>query len=117
MNRIFNKNFTIKLSDFAKYTPHSKSYKLKNFYGGIWNESKHYEKFPNPLTGEKDFLNVPLTQTNEEQTLITNEMKSVPKSGLHNPFKNTHRYVQYGEITRRISEALHKPEIFDHFVE
>jgi 1-pyrroline-5-carboxylate dehydrogenase len=43
-------------------------------------------------------------------------MNGCSKSGLHNPLKNTERYLLYGEIMRKVSEALHDEEIFDHFV-
>ena len=119
MNKSFLKKFssTIKLGDFAKTKPFSKNYKLENFYNSKWQPSQHYEHFPDPLNGNTDFLSVPNTQTNEEFANITKEMKAVSKSGLHNPLKNTERYLMLGEVTRKISSALHDPEIYNHFVD
>jgi 1-pyrroline-5-carboxylate dehydrogenase len=42
---------------------------------------------------------------------------AVPKSGLHNPFKNKERYVMLGEVCRKAAEVLHEPETFDFFVD
>lgn len=30
-------------------------------------------------------------------------LRGVPKSGVHNPLKNVERYVQFGEISRKVS--------------
>lgn len=109
--------FSIKVEHFAKFKPFDSSYKLSSYYNGIWHDnSNNYEKFPCPTTGNKDFLYVPTTSSSDEHQKISEEMKKVPKSGLHNPFKNIHRYVQYGEISRKIAEALHNKDIFEHFI-
>ena len=42
-------------------------------------------------------------------------LKRVPKSGLHNPFKNPERYVQWGEVSARAAERLAQPEVAHHF--
>lgn len=113
--RLTRKNFAIKISDFSKFKPHSEGYKLQNFYNGKWQDSKHHEELPHPLKGN-NYCKVPITQ-GEELTHVVNEMNQVPRSGLHNPLKNPERYVKYGEISRKLAEALHNPEIFNHFVE
>jgi len=43
-------------------------------------------------------------------------MRKVPKTGLHNPFKNVARYKLYGEISRKAASLMHKPDIEAHFV-
>ena len=40
----------------------------------------------------------------------------MPKTGLHNPFKNKERYLMLSEVNRRVVECLHDPEVFDFFV-
>ena len=118
MNTFILKKFsTIKLGDFAKFTPYSKSYKIENFYNSKWQSSLNYDMFPNPINGYKDFLSVPNTQSEQEFSNIIKEMKSVSKSGLHNPLKNTDRYLMLGEVTRKLSCALHNNDIFQHFVD
>jgi 1-pyrroline-5-carboxylate dehydrogenase len=42
-------------------------------------------------------------------------LKRVPKSGLHNPFKNPERYVQWGEVSAKAAERLAQPEVAHHF--
>ena len=44
---------------------------------------------------------VPDTQGDELGPFIQS-MKSVPKSGVHNPLKNVERYLQFGEISRLV---------------
>jgi 1-pyrroline-5-carboxylate dehydrogenase len=34
--------------------------------------------------------------------IFIDSLRLIPKSGLHNPYKNPHRYVQYGEISRLV---------------
>lgn len=44
-------------------------------------------------------------------------LKSVPKHGLHNPFKNKERYLMLGDVCRKTAEVMHDPEVFDFFVD
>mmetsp|Transcript_1119 Transcript_1119/g.2055 ORF Transcript_1119/g.2055 Transcript_1119/m.2055 type:complete len:276 (-) Transcript_1119:703-1530(-) len=44
-------------------------------------------------------------------------LKSVPKHGLHNPFKNKERYLMLGEVCRKTAEVLHDKAVFDYFVD
>ena len=44
---------------------------------------------------------IPDTQANELEPFIAS-LKSVPKSGVHNPLKNNERYLQFGEISRKV---------------
>jgi 1-pyrroline-5-carboxylate dehydrogenase len=113
-NVIINKNFSLKLSDFSEFDVEGKQYKLSNFINGEWRKTAKYEEFPDPLRGGK-FMDVPLTEK-PEMTDIIQSMRSCPRSGLHNPFKNIDRYLLYGQICRKVAEALHNPEIFNHFV-
>jgi 1-pyrroline-5-carboxylate dehydrogenase len=43
-------------------------------------------------------------------------LKSCPKSGLHNPFKNKERYLMLSEVNRKVVETMHDPEVFNFFV-
>jgi 1-pyrroline-5-carboxylate dehydrogenase len=43
-------------------------------------------------------------------------MKAVPKSGIHNPFKNKERYLMLSEVNRRVVETLQDKEVMDFFV-
>lgn len=116
LKSLSKRNFSIKLSDFAKFKPHSGNYKLENYYNGKWNSAQKYESFLNPINGDKNFMEVPLTQSEKEIHDIVSEMKSIPSSGMHNPLKNPERYLLYGNISRKVSQALHQPEIYEHFI-
>lgn len=44
-------------------------------------------------------------------------LRSVPKSGVHNPLKNVERYLQFGEISRKAGAALSDPAIAEFFAQ
>lgn len=52
--------------------------------------------FPDPLNGG-DMVSVPDTLPSELDS-YRSSMRSVPKSGLHNPLKRPERYLLYGQI-------------------
>ena len=109
--------FSVKLNDFAVYKTKSNGHVLQNFYNGKWQEkSEEYEVFPNPLTGVKDFVKVPNLTPNEFKPVVE-EMRKVPTYGLHNPLKNNERYLMYGQICRKLAQALYEEDIFNHFVD
>lgn len=109
-----SRNFSLKLKDFALFDPKAKNIKLSNFINGEWTSTAKYEEFLDPLQGYK-YLNVPLTEKHEMKEIISS-MQSCPKHGLHNPLKNVSRYILYGNVCRKVAEALHTEEIFNHFV-
>ncbi len=57
--------------------------------GGQWITSQKKKLLPDPMTG-KPFQEVPDTQVAEADAFIQS-LRSVPKSGVHNPFKNPER--------------------------
>jgi len=59
-------------------------------------------------------VTVPMTTPAEAEEFL-DSMKTCPKSGLHNPLKNVERYLIYGDVCRRVSEELNKPEVFKFF--
>lgn len=82
---------------------------LQNLVNGKWCKTKNYHKVLNVLTGELNYQ-VPNTNSNELTPFI-NSIKNVPKSGLHNPFKNPERYLMLGDVCFRTANTLHQPEI------
>jgi len=54
--------------------------------------------------------------SDEEIAPFIESLKSVPKSGLHNPFKNKERYLMLSEVNRKVVEVMHDKEVFDFFV-
>lgn len=111
---ILNKKFSLKLKEFSHINPKGKHLTLSNYINGDWRNTAKYEDFPDPLEGY-NYLKVPLTEKQEMSDIISS-MNSCPKHGLHNPLKNVNRYIKYGDICRKVTEALHNEEIFTHFV-
>jgi len=57
------------------------------------------------MTG-KTLMKYPDTSLDEIKPFI-DSMKAVPKSGLHNPFKNKERYLMLSEVNRKLVEVMH----------
>lgn len=88
---------------------------LHNFVNGEWTAgTAKTMELPDPMNGET-FMKMPLTETDAELQPFLQKMAQVPKSGLHNPLKNTGRYVKYGQISFRLASELAKPAVADHF--
>ncbi len=75
---------------------------LKNLVNGKWLGVNNYRNIYNVFNGKLEYK-VPDTQINELQPFIES-LKSVPKSGVHNPLKNNERYLQFGEISRKVRD-------------
>ncbi len=74
-----------------------------NLVEGRWVAAKSYRQdIPDPMAGGK-FVDIPDTQD------IAPFLRSVarcPKTGLHNPLKNTHRYVHLGGVCAKAAAML-----------
>ena len=57
--------------------------------GGQWTTTAKTRSLPDPLNGSR-FMEVPDTQIQEAGPFIES-LKAVPKTGLHNPWKNPER--------------------------
>ena len=85
---------------------------LQNLVGGKWlPESKFLPDIVDPINGE-EFMRVPDTQ---DVAPFIAGLKSCPKTGLHNPFKNTERYPALGGVCARAAATLAEPEVADYF--
>ena len=79
-------------------TPHA----VQNLVNGSWSTSASTMDIPNPLDrNAPPVCTVPDTQGNELVPFVES-LRSVPKSGVHNPLKNVERYLQFGEISRKV---------------
>lgn len=77
-------------------------YAVSNIVAGEWGGSSMTLTIPNPLDRDAPAVcTVPDTQEGELAPFV-DSLRSVPKSGLHNPLKNNERYLQYGEISRKV---------------
>jgi len=82
-----------------------------NFINGEWQLTKRQFELVDPIYGDI-FMKLPDTQI-EELDEIKVSMSKVPKSGLHNPFRNVNRYKLYGEIMAEVSRILRDESIMD----
>jgi len=104
------------LKAFATVDPENLSNKDKGFnlVGGEWVQSNQYKDLVDPLTG-LPMISLPDTQIDEIQPFV-DSLRAVPKSGLHNPFKNKERYLMLSEVNRRVVECMHDKEVYEFFV-
>lgn len=93
----------------------SSPYAVQNICNGEWTTSKQKMDIIHPLNKDSNpIFSIPDVQVDEIGPFISS-LRQVSKSGLHNPLKNPHRYVEYGEISRKAGAALSDPEIADFF--
>jgi len=85
----------------------------KNLVGGRWTETAAQEVVIDPLNGETICL-VPDTQMDEIDPFVE-RMRNCPRSGLHNPLKNTERYNKIGEVMVKAAHELGKPEVTEFY--
>ncbi|KAK9807656.1 hypothetical protein WJX72_005582 [[Myrmecia] bisecta] len=84
-----------------------------NLVAGEWKQAEKSKSIPDPYNGE-EFIRYPDTQISEIEPFVLS-LQEVPKSGLHNPFKNPERYNLYGDISSRAAEEMRKPENLEFF--
>lgn len=86
------RSFSHHLKSFATVDPNVMAGNDRGFnlVNGEWKQTEKYNNLIDPLSG-KTLMKVPATSM-EETTDFIESMKAVPKSGLHNPFKNKERY-------------------------
>jgi 1-pyrroline-5-carboxylate dehydrogenase len=77
-------------------------YAVSNLVGGEWTKAEKVMTIPHPMNKDMyPIFTIPDTQVSELGPFLES-LKMVPKSGVHNPLKNPERYVQYGEISRKV---------------
>ncbi|MBU6415005.1 aldehyde dehydrogenase family protein [Patescibacteria group bacterium] len=86
---------------------------LENLVGGEWRKTKNFVEVIDPLTGGP-LLVRPDTDISELEPFLAG-LRSCPKSGLHNPFKNVERYRMLGEVSFRATTVLDNPDTANHF--
>lgn len=92
--------------DPTKMGTTAEPYAVSNLVDGKWTKAENIMTIPHPV--DKDMhpiFTIPDTQVSELGPFL-DSLKKVPKSGVHNPLKNPERYVQYGEISRKVSSKL-----------
>lgn len=92
--------------DPAAVTTASTPYAVQNIVGGEWQSAQKTMDIINPLDRDAPpIFTIPDTSSAELQPFI-DSLRACPKSGLHNPFKNPHRYVELGEVSRKVSHCV-----------
>lgn len=86
---------------------------VQNFVSGEWKTAASLIKIPDPLNGE-EFIKVSNTSIPESQEFL-NASRKIPKSGLHNPFRDVTRYKLYGAVCEKVATHLNNPETFEFF--
>lgn len=77
-------------------------YAVSNLVNGRWTSAASRMSIPNPMNKNKpNLFSIPDTHVNELEPFYAS-LRAVSKTGLHNPLKNNHRYLQYGEISRKV---------------
>lgn len=83
------------------------TYHIPNCVDGEWKFAAKSIEIPHPLNKDAPYpiFTIPDTQVDELQPFL-DSLRKVSKSGVHNPLKNPHRYLEYGEISRKVRQAL-----------
>jgi 1-pyrroline-5-carboxylate dehydrogenase len=103
--------------DPAAMGVNSEPHAVLNCVSGTWKSANSTMSIPHPLDRDApDIFTIPDTQVNELSPFVES-LRSVPKTGLHNPLKNPERYLEYGEISRKAGNALSDPEIAEFFTQ
>jgi hypothetical protein len=78
-------------------------YHMSNIVDGkIYSNTESKLTIPNPIDKTTSpIYTLPNTQLHEIEPYMTS-LRMCSKSGLHNPLKNPERYLQYGEISRKV---------------
>ena len=83
-----------------------------NLVDGAWaHESQIRQDIPDPISGEH-FVDVPDTR---DLGPFVRSFPRCPKTGLHNPLKNTERYVHLGRVCAKSAALLADPDVEAYF--
>ncbi len=86
--------------------------RLHNLVGGRWIDPGVFrDDIVDPMNGAA-FLEVPDTQ---DLAPFIAGLESCPKSGLHNPLRDNHRYVHLGRVCARAAALLAHPDVEEYF--
>ena len=108
---------TEKVAAFATVDPfdgmtESAPHRVQNLVGGEWVfDTNTHQNMPDPMNGER-FVEVPDTQ---DIRPFLSGISSCSKSGLHNPLKNTDRYVHLGRVCAKAAALMAEKDVEDFF--
>lgn len=82
----------------------STPYAVSNMVGGNWTGASSTMEIIHPLDRDANpIFTIPDTTKGEIEPFVKS-LRACPKTGLHNPLKNPQRYVEYGEISRKVRD-------------
>jgi len=93
---------------------------VDNIVNGKWqresgtNTKHEVISVPNPLHKSSPPIFTISDLTVADLYPFSTSLKGVSKSGLHNPLKNVHRYLMYGDISRKVCKGV-KSLLFPYF--
>ena len=87
----------------------------KNLVGGNWCSAAAQHGVVDPLNGGT-FVQVPDTQVSEISPFVE-RMRDCPRTGLHNPIKNTARYNMIGDVMAKGAAEMRKPEVVEFYAQ
>ena len=103
-----NMSSSTTIPSWATYDPYAAGnggdvYSVPNLVHGKWtHDTKQTMSIIDPMDKNKSpIFTICDTQEDEIQPFIES-LRKVPKTGLHNPLKNPERYLQYGDISRKV---------------
>ncbi len=86
--------------------------KLQNLVNGQWDDGDGtYAELVDPMNGDF-FVKEPRTS---DFLPFLDGLKRCPKSGMHNPLKNPHRYVHLGDVCAKAAALLAEPAVEEYF--
>jgi len=106
-----------RISSFATVDPFngmtsSEPARVMNLVDGDWVAAQQVRRdIPDPINGGR-FMDVPDT---EDIAPFLKGFASCPKSGLHNPLKNTDRYVHLGRVCAKSAALLAEKDVEAYF--
>ena len=105
-----------KIPKWATVNPWKMSFEnkaiLSNLVDGKWILSTKNINIIDPLNGQK-VIKVPCISNLD---IYKQSMQKCNLSGLHNPIKNTERYLMYGEISAKAAMELDKDYVSEFFI-
>ncbi len=85
---------------------------VQNLVAGNWVAGESIrDDIPDPISGDA-FVAVPDTQ---DIAPFLKSLATCPKTGLHNPLKNTHRYVHLGRVCARAAALMAEEDVEAYF--
>lgn len=105
------------IPSWATYDPKvlgkmSTPYVVQNIVNGAWQSTNstttNMIDIPHPYNTDIPYpiFTVPDISSTEDIQPYIQSLRSCPKTGLHNPYKNVERYVQFGDISRKVTFVM-----------